>query len=329
MKKTVTLICCLGTLITACDRKAESARSAAGGPRSSSTAPVVEQPELTSLLGRPLYARPVGVDGAEREAAYRRSLAEAVAAPEDLAKGIWPGRHLGYLWRMHEAIDYYTQQIGGHPEYAPFYRHRGHRYVSVRAFDKAIADLERAAELIRDEPDVIEPDGMPNDRNIPLTTTGFNVWYHLGLGRYCQGDFEGALRAYRETMKYSRRHDDNLVATTHWMYMTLRRLGREKAAAALLEPIRPDMTIIENEAYHECVLMYKGFLKPEVVLDPEAPKDMAFVTVGYGVGNWYLYNGEREKAVEIFRRVVATDHWPAFGFIAAEADLARMGVDGD
>ncbi len=324
MRIVILLPCCLMGIMTACNRKVESSGSPVVRSDTPTSAPAGEQPELNSLLGRPLYARPPGGNHAERESALIRVLSEAAAAPDDLPKSVWPGRHLGYLWRMHEAIDYYTKQIAEHPEYAPFYRHRGHRYISIRQFDKAITDLERAAELIRDMPDEIEPDGMPNARNIPLTTTAFNVWYHLGLARYCKGDFEGALRAYRETMKFSQRHDDNLVATTYWMYMTLRRLGREKAAAALLEPIRPDMTIIENEAYHECLLMYKGFLKPEVVLDPEAPGDMAFVTLGYGVGNWYFFNGEREKAEEIFRRVVATEHWPAFGFIAAEVDLARM-----
>lgn len=317
------LPCCLMGIGIACDRKVESSSPSVARSNPPTSAPSADSPELTSLLNRPLYARPPGDDYAAREAKLNRSLSEAAAAPDDLAKQVWPGRHLGYLWRMHEAIDYYTEQITKHPDYAPFYRHRGHRYISIRQFDKAIADLQRAAELIRDMPDEIEPDGMPNERNIPLTTTAFNVWYHLGLARYCKGDFEGALRAYRETMKFSQRHDDNLVATTYWMYMTLRRLGRSKAAAALLEPIRPDMTIIENEAYHECLLMYKGFLKPDVVLDPAAPGDLAFVTLGYGVGNWYFYNGEREKAAEIFRRVVATEHWPAFGFIAAEVDLAR------
>ena len=50
--------------------------------------------------------------------------------------------------------------------------------------------------------------------------------------------------------------------------------------------------------------------------------DAAFATTGYGVGNWHLYGGRREPAFEIFRGIVATDAWPSFGYIAAEAELA-------
>jgi hypothetical protein len=41
------------------------------------------------------------------------------------------------------------------------------------------------------------------------------------------------------------------------------------------------------------------------------------------VGNWYLVNGDKTKAREIFDRVVAGAAWQAFGYIAAEADLKR------
>jgi hypothetical protein len=49
------------------------------------------------------------------------------------------------------------------------------------------------------------------------------------------------------------------------------------------------------------------------------------VTIGYGVANWHLYNGRRELALLILRQLVETHatQWPAFGYIAAEAELAR------
>ena len=46
--------------------------------------------------------------------------------------------------------------------------------------------------------------------------------------------------------------------------------------------------------------------------------------VGYGVANWYLVNGERERALELMREIVAGPSWAAFGRIASEADLARL-----
>ena len=47
------------------------------------------------------------------------------------------------------------------------------------------------------------------------------------------------------------------------------------------------------------------------------------MTVGYGLGNWHFYNGNRTKAEEYFRKITTGKYWPAFGFIAAEVELAR------
>ena len=70
--------------------------------------------------------------------------------------------------------------------------------------------------------------------------------------------------------------------------MTLRRLGRKDEADRILEPIHPDMTIIENRAYHRRLLMYKGLLKPEELLSEKDATPTDIATQGYGVGNWYL-----------------------------------------
>ncbi len=282
------------------------------------------QPEVVSLLGRPLYAIHDSEKLVKLEADWEAAKEELAHNPDNPANIVWVGRRLGYLWRMNDAIAVYTEGIAKHPSYAPLYRHRGHRYISVRRFEDAEADLARAARLIEGQPDQVELDGMPNELNIPLTTTAFNVWYHLSLTRYLQGDFEGALDAYKETLKFSFEHDDNLVATLDWMYMTLRRLGRAGDAESALQPIHPEMTIIENHAYHRRLLMYKGELQHEDLLDGEKPDPLVWATPGYGVGNWLLCNGERGKAREIFEGVVAGDYWPAFGFIAAEVELARM-----
>jgi hypothetical protein len=109
--------------------------------------------------------------------------------------------------------------------------------------------------------------------------------------------------------------------------MTYRRLGDEEAAAAVLEPIAADMEIIENDAYHRRLLMYKGEVEPEELLDLRAEDDpdtaLQIATQGYGVGNWYLVNGDEDAARRVFERIVGGTSWAAFGYIAAEADLNR------
>ena len=49
-------------------------------------------------------------------------------------------------------------------------------------------------------------------------------------------------------------------------------------------------------------------------------------STGYGVGNWFLYSGETERAEAVFDRILAAGQWPSFGHIAAEADVARRGA---
>ena len=189
---------------------------------------------------------------AEMEAQLKEAQAQYEANPKSADAIIWVGRRLAYLGRFTEAIETYTKGIALFPSDARFYRHRGHRYITVRRFDRAIRDFEKAAQLIKGKPDEIEPDGQPNARNIPTSTLQSNIWYHLGLAYYLKGDFKAALDAYREAMKVSK-NADMLVATTHWLYMTLRRLGREKEANRAVAAIKPDLDVIENGDYYKLI----------------------------------------------------------------------------
>ncbi|HUF30657.1 MAG TPA: tetratricopeptide repeat protein, partial [Gemmatimonadaceae bacterium] len=247
-------------------------------------------PEAVSLLGERLYAPPIP---AATRALYEQRLAEARAAydraPTSADSIIWLGRRTAYLGRYRDAIAIFTEGVARHPDDARMYRHRGHRYISVRELDRAIADLSSAAALTAGRPDEVEPDGIPNARNTPTSTLQSNIWYHLGLAHYLKGDFERALASYREAMRVSA-NPDMLVATSHWLYMTLRRLGRAAEAEAVLAPISRDMDIIENDAYHRLLLLYKGELSPDS-LAPSGADALNDASVGYGLGNWHLYNG--------------------------------------
>ncbi len=282
-------------------------------------------PQGTSLLGKPL------VSAAPADAARERLEANLAAAREQYNKNpndadaiIWLGRRLAYLGRYRDAIATFTEGIQKHPTDARMYRHRGHRYLTVRELDQATADFSKAAELIAGKPDEIEPDGQPNAKNIPTSTLNTNIFYHLGLAHYLRGEFEPALKAYRECLRFSK-NPDMLVATTHWLYMTLRRLDRPGEARQALEPISADMEIIENMSYHRLLMLYKGTEKADALASSLAAGSLDAVTIGYGLGNWHLYNGRRDQAMTTFRQIVERNEtqWPAFGYLAAEAELAR------
>ena len=260
---------------------------------------------------------------ARLEAELAKAKADYDRDPTSAEHAIWLGRRLAYLGRFPEAIGVFTEGIAKHPDEPRLYRHRGHRYITTRRFDLAIADLQKASRLTTGKPDEIEPDGAPNKAGIPRSTLQSNIWYHLGLAQYLTGDFNAALASYREGMKVSRVNDDMLVATSDWLYMTLRRLHRDAEAGQVLDPIREQMDVIENGAYHARLLMYKGLRTPESVINLNTADDIQIATQGYGVGNWYLVNGDRTRAKDMFDRVLAGKATTAFGFIAAEADVKR------
>ena len=280
--------------------------------------------QAISALGDTLYAPELEPD---TEAQFKTNLQSAKARyeanPDDAEAIIWYGRRTAYLGNYRNAIDIYTEGIEKHPDDARMYRHRGHRYITVREFESAIDDLEKAAELIEGTEDRIEPDGLPNTRNMPRSTLHTNIWYHLGLARYLSGNFEQAAEAYRNCMEAST-NDDMMVATSYWLYMTLKRAGHDGLAGEVLEPINQNMDLLENESYLKLLLVFKGDFDEKSLLDnASTPLDNA--TIGYGLGNWHYVNGRTDRAQTIFQDVYEGSNWAAFGYIAAEVDLARLG----
>ena len=244
--------------------------------------------------------------------------------PNSADRIIWLGRRTAYLGRYKDSIRIYTEGIKQFPSDARLYRHRGHRFITLRCFDDAIADFEKAARLIKGRPDEVEPDGLPNARNIPTSTLQSNIWYHLGLAHYVKGDFQRALDAYREAEKVST-NADMLVATTHWLYMTLRRLGGEEDGRKTVAAIKDDLEVIENGDYYKLIRLYKGKLKPaDVEKEINQPSaSLSNATIGYGLGNWFLYNGQQARARKLFQQITAGNQWASFAYIAAESELER------
>jgi len=234
---------------------------------------------------------------------------------------IWFGRRTAYLGDYKKAIGIYTKGIKTFPEDARLYRHRGHRYISIRQLDLAIKDFKNAVTLIKNKKDVVEPDGIPNKLNIPVSTLHTNILYHLGLAYYLQDDLENALTAFKECLLVSK-NDDMIVATSHWLYMILRQMNKNDEAKNILKPIHEGMTIIENMAYYKLLLFYKGELTEDLLTSNDSLG--ASEAIRFGLGNWYAYNENNEHATTIFNQLIAQGNWAGFGYIAAEAYLSRI-----
>jgi tetratricopeptide (TPR) repeat protein len=251
-------------------------------------------PEVVSPLGARFYSKP------DEKNAIAEAEKQLAADPNNVDRLIALGRAQVSVWRLRDAIDTFTRAIKLAPDNARLYRLRGHRYISSRQFDKAVADLERAAKL--------------SDRE-------FDIWYHLGLAYYLKRDFARAADAYTRARDAGTK-DDNIIAASNWLYASLRRQKKSAEAARALERIKPDMNVQEDKMYFALLLFYKGLKQESEVLHPQLT-DMEAATVGYGIGNWHLYNGRPARARQVFQNIVAGKEWAAFGFISAEAELAR------
>ena len=304
------------------DRPAWYVGPRAVGPGISIEGPL--SPEAWSLLGRPLERPDMPRDtrqGFEQNLETARARFET--NPRDALGAIWVGRRLAYLGRYREALAWFDGLAVDHPDDSRVLRHRGHRYISVRELDRAIHDLTRAADLERGRPDRVEPDGLPNAAGIPRSTTQTNIWYHLGLAYYLKGDLEQTVRCFRRCAELAP-NDDMWVAAAHWLHIGLRRLDRGAEAAELLEGLHDGMEILENDSYRDLLMLYAGRLTAEALQERLDRNDgPGQAALAYGLARWLEDRGERERAEEAYRSIVARAPWAAFGAIAAEAEQAH------
>lgn len=271
---------------------------------------------FVGALATPALAQP---DATAQLAAARAAWARH---PEDVDSIIWYGRRLGYTGAFQEAIDVYTAGLRLNPYEPRLLRHRGHRYISLRRFPWAIADLEQARAVVLIEPDVVEPDGQPNARGIPTSTLHSNIRYHLALTYFVTAEYAQALPVWEEDVRLAG-NIDTRVASTYWLVLTLAHLRRADAVSSALERVRADWDVIENGSYHRLLLWMKGDLAESALLPADASA-LERQTIGNGVGQWHAAHGRTAEARAAWERVLATGPSASFGYIAAEQAMARL-----
>src|SRR2546430_6411129 len=149
--------------------------------------------------------------------AMARAESALAADPQSVERIVQLGVAQSGARQFREAIQTFTRGLTIAPNDAVLYRWRGHRYLSVRQFDRALDDLTRGSRL---------------------DSTNYGIWYHLGIVRYARGDFPGAADAFARAQ---RRPPDaaELAGATDWLWMSLSRAGRGGGGRALLGPPPP------------------------------------------------------------------------------------------
>src|SRR2546429_5266607 len=144
--------------------------------------------------------------------AIARAESALAADPRSVERIIQLGLAQSGARQFREAIQTFTRGLTIAPTDAVLYRWRGHRYLSVREFDRALDDLTRGSRL---------------------DSANYGIWYHLGIVRYARGDFAGAADAFARAQ---RRPPDaaELAGATDWLWMSLSRAGRAAEGRAEL-----------------------------------------------------------------------------------------------
>jgi Flp pilus assembly protein TadD len=250
------------------------------------------------------YRSPAGVE--YRALADTGPIARAQAAldadPRNVQRIIALGVAQSGARQFREAIATLTRGLAIAPNDPMLYRWRGHRYISVREFDKAQADLTRGYQL---------------------DSTNYGILFHLGVLRFIQGNFSAAATLFTKAQPLAPDGGER-AGSTDWLWMSLSRAGRTADATAMLAR-RPDtLPAPPGYAYVSRLRLYRGEVTRDQLFTPADTADVQIATLSYGLGNWLMVRGDTAGAKAAFQRAVASGGWPGFGFIVSEAELSRM-----
>ena len=248
------------------------------------------------------YKSPAGIE--YRAQADTGPIARAMDSlakdPDNVQKIIALGLAQSGARQFREAIATFTRGLAIAPNDPMLYRWRGHRHLSVREWDRALADLQKG---------------------YALDSTNYGILYHLGIVRFARGEFNEAARIFAMALpRYP--NAGELGGATDWQWMALMRAGRAADARALLDR-RPD-SLPNTNAYAARLKLYRGEITPDQLFTPADTADVQASTLAYGLGNWYLVRGDTANARAAFERSIRAGGWPGFGFILSEIELRRL-----
>jgi tetratricopeptide (TPR) repeat protein len=248
------------------------------------------------------YKSPAGVEyrSLPDTDAIKNARAALATDPKNITRIIDLGVAESGARQFREAIATFTRGLEIEPNNALLLRWRGHRYLSVREFDRAFADLTRGS---------------------TLDSTIYGNWYHLGVVQFVRGDFSAAAASFARAQPIAPDAGE-LAGSTDWLWMSLSRAGRGPEAKAMLDR-RPDNKPVTN-AYARRLQLYRGEIGPDAVVTAADTDEVQLATLSFGLANWYLIRGDKVQARTWFERSVQSGGWPGFGFIASEAELRRL-----
>lgn len=265
----------------------------------------------TSLIGTPLTVP-------QYSAATQKRLDEDIAiaeaalriAPDREDSHIWYGRRLDYAGRICDAVDAFSAGIEKFPNSYKLFRFRARDLTRARRFKEALADYEKALELMGDAPDSFEPDGMPNPIGLTISTYRGNIVYYHAQTSFATGDYPTTVSGMAKSLALAAdfARDDMRVPTAYWTYIAYRKMGEHAKARAAIDAIEPGLKLIENFTYYQAVQIMQGRL------DPAAFKDSRDSTIKFAIAMERRFAGDEAGAKAVLAEIVRENpqgHWPS------------------
>ena len=139
--------------------------------------------QALSFSGDSLFQSVFSMEDSTRLYSNIAKAIENIKADSSEQNFIWLGRRLAYTMNYTEAIGVFREGLKYYPDSYKLMRHLGHRYISIRKLDSAQFWFEKAAVNAESKEIEIEPDGIPNSINTPLSNGHFNIYYHIRFAK--------------------------------------------------------------------------------------------------------------------------------------------------
>jgi len=231
----------------------------------------------------------------------------------------------GYAWYVYgkalsirkeydKATEAHSQGIAFAPFYAPNYFGRGSKFSLANKPWQAIADYTMA---------------------IQLDPSNWLYWYYRATVLNMHGMLEDSISDFRQCMRLT--DPSEHYPLIHWIYTSYVELGRYEDAKKSLELI--DATIEPprmDYGYCRSVRLYKGIVKPEefidipamekAVLPREKRVELELNTMYYALYNYWMVNGDEEKAADAIRELHKIAYPGAFGYSKSIPIAKRLGI---
>jgi tetratricopeptide (TPR) repeat protein len=302
--------------------------------------PVSAQGSLqgTSLLGKPMITEATRNVGVASVSLLDRAAADAKADFEKnmtVDTATWYGRILFYQGYSKESAAVYNKALAKFPNSPKLLRHLAHRQFSLRDFDKSIETGLKAARLYEGQPLEREKPGPDYFRGDP-DVVQYYLYYHLGGAYFAKHDFDNAAKWFAKSAEAAMftKDLDARTANTYWEYLSLARGGRLREAQKLLDSY--DLTLFEvhpeggSDTYFDGIQLFKGHRDPHSFFNDKdggrafATADGVAASTAYSLANYYILQGEAEKAKPWLARSISVESWGFFARIQAEADWVKL-----